>query len=298
MQVVINQRATECMYEKVDKDESVTMSVFILSGAELKATASLEGPVAPSEANSGRELQEALNKFHSGERFGKFVTIHENVDFEHLQPQPIDVDLPTLEDDDDRTDLTPEQRRKKNEKRRERAREMRKRMEKMRLEREKSFRDEGDPIQRTLKAKTAGWYRMCVRGTWHQITAEMEMRRQNDLGGMDEKSGHVWTYEQKALAAEAKLLDEDTASQEEGIQDEDFDKTRDQLRKLRRLLSDIQSKQLSERRRLAVHAATNEHSHSRMVLSSLLETILFMAVTYFQIHTIRKWFSGAPVLGR
>lgn len=124
------------------------------------------------------------------------------------------------------------------------------------------------------------------------------MRREKELGGVDEKTGHVWTYEQKALAAEAKMLDEDTASEEEGIQDEDFDKTRDQLRKLRRLLADIQSKQLSERRRLAVHAATNEHSHSRMVLSSLLETILFMAVTWFQIHTIRKWFSGAPVLGR
>jgi hypothetical protein len=30
----------------------------------------------------------------------------------------------------------------------------------------------------------------------------------------------------------------------------------------------------------------------------LLQTILFMVVTGFQVYTIRKWFSGAPVLGR
>lgn len=126
----------------------------------------------------------------------------------------------------------------------------------------------------------------------------MELRKQSELGGLDEDSGHVWSYEQRVVMDEEKMLAEDTASEEEGVQDEDFDKTREQLRKLRKLLADIQSKQLSERHRLAVHAATNEHSHSRMVLTSLFETVLFMAITGFQIYTIRKWFSGSPVLGR
>ena len=99
------------------------------------------------------------------------------------------------------------------------------------------------------------------------------------------------------LNEEDKLLEEDTAS-EEGIKDEDFQATRDKLRQLRRLLAEIHSAQQKERRRLIVHSATNKHSHSRMVLSSLMETMLFMAVTGYQVYTIRRWFRGAPALGR
>ena len=124
----------------------------------------------------------------------------------------------------------------------------------------------------------------------------MEMRKESELGGLDE-SGHVITYESKYTLEEDLELEKDTASQE-GIKDEDFQQTRDKVKELRRLLNEIQSMQQKERRRLTVHAETNEHSHSRMVLSSLMETLLFMGITGYQIYTIRRWFSGAPVLGR
>lgn len=137
------------------------------------------------------------------------------------------------------------------------------------------------------------YYCSSLRG---QIVAEMEMRKESDLGGLDE-NGHVKTYEEQKMGEEDKELETDTAS-EEGIKDEDFEETKVQVKDLRRLLNEIQSMQQKERRRLTVHAETNEHSHSRMVLNSLLETLLFMAVTGYQVYTIRKWFSGAPVLGR
>lgn len=124
----------------------------------------------------------------------------------------------------------------------------------------------------------------------------MEMRKESELGGLDEE-GHVLSYEEKTMNEEDSELDKDTAS-EEGIKDEDFQETRDKIKDLRRLLNEIQSMQQKERRRLSVHAETNEHSHSRMVLGSLVETLLFMAITGFQVYTIRKWFSGAPALGR
>ena len=124
----------------------------------------------------------------------------------------------------------------------------------------------------------------------------MEMRKESELGGLDEW-GHVYDYDMKATMDEDKELEKHTASQE-GIKDEDFQETREKVKELRRLLNEIQSMQQKERRRLTVHAQTNEHSHSRMVLSSLLETLLFMAITGYQIFTIRRWFSAAPVLGR
>jgi hypothetical protein len=129
-----------------------------------------------------------------------------------------------------------------------------------------------------------------------QVIAEIEMRKESELGGIDE-DGHVITYEMKDMREEDEELEKDTASQE-GIKDEDFQDTKEKVKELRRLLNEIQSMQQKERRRLAVHAETNEHSHSRMVLSSLLETLLFMAVTGYQVFTIRRWFSGAPALGR
>lgn len=122
------------------------------------------------------------------------------------------------------------------------------------------------------------------------------MRKESELGGLDE-DGHVITYDMKDMREEDEELEKDTASQE-GIKDEDFQQTKEKVKELRRLLNEIQSMQQKERRRLAVHAETNEHSHSRMVLSSLLETLLFMAVTGYQVFTIRRWFSGAPALGR
>ena len=123
------------------------------------------------------------------------------------------------------------------------------------------------------------------------------MRKVSD-GTLDPDTGHVLTYEKQASLAEERLLTADKAADEKGIDEKDFEKTREMLRNLRRLLTEIQTKQQAERHRIVIHAATNEHSHSRMVLSNLLQTILFMLVTGFQVYTIRKWFSGAPVLGR
>jgi len=122
------------------------------------------------------------------------------------------------------------------------------------------------------------------------------MRKESDLGQVDD-GGNVITWEMKYMIDEEEGLEKDTAAQE-GIKEEDFQETRQKVKELRRLLTDIQAMQQKERRRLSLYAATNEHSHSRMVLSSLLETLLFMAVTGYQVYTIRTWFSGAPALGR
>mmetsp|Transcript_9917 Transcript_9917/g.12492 ORF Transcript_9917/g.12492 Transcript_9917/m.12492 type:complete len:94 (+) Transcript_9917:21-302(+) len=87
------------------------------------------------------------------------------------------------------------------------------------------------------------------------------------------------------------------AATEEGVKEQDLTSTKNQISKLNRLLYDIKDKQNNERHRLSVHKAVNEHSHSRMVLNSLFETIFYITVSGFQVYTIRKWFSGSPILG-
>ncbi len=321
------------------------MSIFILSGSQLKAIYSLEGPFEGSEAD-------ALHIYNNGQGFAnevklgnkredRIINFMQEVDFEHLMDE-VDDDA-FMDDDDDDDDeydddepIKPdepnaeEKRRQRRERQRKKFLAAKKKREEKKAKMMNRIRQDGEPIMSTFKAPSSGWYRMCVTASWNQvrpvesimksiffcllsfkmlntnaclfiwtivqIVAEMEMRKESDLGGLNE-DGHVWTYEERKMADEDIELEEDSAAAE-GIKDEDFQETRDKVKDLRRLLNDIMNMQQKERRRLTVHAETNEHSHSSMVLNSLMETLLFMAVTGYQVYTIRKWFSGAPVLGR
>jgi len=305
MQVTINQRQSECLYEKLDEGESVTVSVFILSGSQLKATYSLDGPIAGPNVESGLELYNKGQQFAPNKKNRRQLLVSEEVDFEHLNDE-VDDDDDEIDDDDDVIDddepidnNDPEAEKKRRERRdrqRERFKKLKLKRETKRLEMLKKIRQDGEPVLDTRKAPEDGWYRMCVTSNWNLVVAEMEMRKESELGGLNSE-GHVMTHEERKMMEEDNELEQDTADAE-GIKDEDFQETREKVKDLRRILNDIQSMQQKERRRLTVHAETNEHSHSSMVLNSLTETLLFMAVTGYQVYTIRKWFSGAPVLGR
>lgn len=307
--ITVNHNTKECLYDMIEKGEKVTLSLFILSGAELKGGLLLEGPVSPLNATTGLQLQDMVDLHEEGKIvWGPYGKIEEDVNFENVVPDLPDDNVRDDDDDNlwkqmDDDGLSEEEietrmveRRKHAQVARQRAIEARRRRaERMRTQK---IRADGEPVQRTLTAKSAGWYRACVKGNWYQITAELEMRKETDLGGTDD-AGHVLSYAAKEEKEENKYLDEDTASEEDAIKAEDFATVKGQLQRLRRLLSHIQQKQTSERHRLVVHAASNEHSHSRMVLSNLFETFLFMIVTGFQVYTIRKWFSGDnTLLGR
>ncbi len=129
---------------------------------------------------------------------------------------------------------------------------------------------------------------------------EFELRRSSQLGKPNSKTGHIQTYERHdMLVNEKKLMAKLTAAAKaEGgsVSEADLKTTRDQVSKMNRLLNEIREKQVNERHRLGIHQAVNEHSHSRMVLGSLFETVLYIVVSGFQVYTIRKWFSGNPIL--
>jgi len=159
---------------------------------------------------------------------------------------------------------------------------------------------EGMPIEHTYEMQDEGWYRFCVEGTHSTVTVEFELRRSSQLGKPNSKTGHIQTYERHdMLQNEKKLMAKLTAAAKaEGssVSEEDLKTTKEQVTKMNRLLNDIREKQVNERHRLGIHKAVNEHSHSRMVVGSLFETVLYIAVSGFQVYTIRKWFSGNPIL--
>ena len=282
--------------------ERVTISAFVLAGSELKATVTFDGPL-PEEhdftIDSGANLQTAIRRMELGRSDDRHIHFDDTIDFEHLNIGTDDVNMEDAVEDksiNNEEDETAEQRRDRRQSQRKKVLEARQRQERRKIQQRQKVRHEGEPMQWTFEAPAQGWYQYCIKATWNQVTVEMDFRKESEMGGLDE-NGRVLTIAQKIVHEEEIFLEEDTAAKE-GIKDEDFESTRTKLKELRHLLADIQSKQSQERHRLTLHSVTNSHSHSRMVLGSLIETILFMAVTGYQVYTIRKWFKGAPVLAR
>jgi emp24/gp25L/p24 family/GOLD len=291
--------------------ESATITAIVLQGDQLKAQIQFDGPVldAAPDATTSVELKNALARIdvgHLPSDTSTYIHFVDTIDFEHLNTRDGEDEEHNADDfmydDDDSVAALPEAEReaakdkKRQMKERKKALEAKHRDEQKAAHQARKVRNEGEPFVRTFKTTTAGWYRYCVVASFYQVTVEADYRKESELGGLDE-NGDVLTYEEKQMLEEDKLMEADSAN-EEGIKDEDFVSTKEKLKTLRRLLAEIQGKQQQERHRLNIHSQTNEHSHSRMVLGSLLETMLFMVVTGIQVATIRRWFKGAPVLGR
>lgn len=159
---------------------------------------------------------------------------------------------------------------------------------------------EGKMFEKTLDIVDEGWYRYCVEATHGSIGFEMELRQETELGKPNTHTGHIQSYERHdTIQREKKLLGKLSAQglEADGIKEEDLETTKKQIQKMTLLINEIKEKQTNERHRLSIHKAVNEHSHSRMVLNSLFETVFYIAVSGFQVYTIRKWFSGSPILG-
>jgi hypothetical protein len=154
------------------------MSIFILSGPSLKATAMLQGPVSPSDVNTGKQLFDDAEKWvlNNGETGVNFEQV---MDFEHLNAAssegdddsennntPVEKDTPLDPNDPEAA----EKRRKRRENQREHFLAAKQKRDQKRLLKQKKIREDGDPFLYTVTAPVAGWYRVCVQGTWYQVS--------------------------------------------------------------------------------------------------------------------------------
>lgn len=170
-------------------------------------------------------------------------------------------------------------------------------------EKEKRALQDGERFERTFQAKSDGWYQVCIEAAFGEISLELEMRKSSDVGNPNTKTGHLQSYERHEMKINERhmLSKMKNTKTEEGAEDivkeGDLETSRDQLQQLNRLMNEIREKQMNERNRINAHSSVNEHSHSRMVLNSMFETVFYIVISGFQVYTIRKWFSGAPILG-
>jgi len=218
--------------------ESITFAVIVLSGSELKASITFDGPMVEEEDVSAKEIWETSESYrYDPAKKDHLIVFGSMVDFEHLNP------IKNKEVREDEEEEVADENESIAEKRARRARDRKRALEKRQQEQEdlmnqrKHVREEGDPFQKTYKAKANGWYRFCVTASWHAVDVEVDLRREKELGGVG-PNGHVYTLEEKTLAEEENYMEEDTA-EKEGIKDEDFKATREKLKSLRRLLGKL-----------------------------------------------------------
>ena len=144
------------------------MSVFILSGSELKATARLEGPIAPATVEDPGELYRLEQKFTS---HNAPMSLNELVDFEHMNESEDEEEMSSEDEepiDPDDPDAV-ERKRAQRQKQREKFLEVKRQKERRRISQHKRILKEGEPVIYTARAPEAGWYRACVEGTWNQV---------------------------------------------------------------------------------------------------------------------------------
>eukprot|EP01041_Mallomonas_annulata_P012714 gene12714-26781_t len=74
--------------------------------------------------------------------------------------------------------------------------------------------------------------------------------------------------------------------------DENLQRVKEAISRIRHDLVKIQLFQRRDRHRLTLHSEANETGHNRVIIAALVETGFFVAASLFQIFFVRRWFSS------
>ena len=175
-----------------------------------------------------------------------------------------------------------------------------------------------EPFEETNSIRATGWYRLCVSSEYHALMVEMDMRSGKKMGGVDRKTGHVYTHEAKEMLDAEKFIDEDITAEEERqldantyaslneeqqkeienqVREQDLHATKSQIKHLNSMVIEMKKKHQDSHNRVKSHKATARRSYESLVWCSKLETLLYILITGVQVYTVRKWLLGNSLLG-
>lgn len=323
----INQRQEECLYERFDKSDYVTFSVFVvgaLKNGKPKAKVNFQGPVAGNndilkevdfkleeESTLGRELR--ITQAH----WPKVKDLDQGVRYDKrlgIINRSIKVDWTHAGEHEDAISAR----------------------ERIEADKKVAYKDYGrgaprsdadavyekfreitqeriEPFEETNVIKASGWYRLCISAENHALLLEMEMRSGNRLGGIDSETKHVYTYDEKAFLDEEKLLDEEIAAEEEArlnnielhkeivekqVKEQDLHASKAQIKHLNSMVMEMKKKHNEYHHRIKSHEAMARRNYEKMARSAKLETLLYVLITGFQVYTVHKWLLSNNLLGR
>lgn len=324
----VNQKQTECLYSRYEQGEYVTASVFIveaLKNGKPICNVLFEGPITTQtldESNNnnndrGRKMlgrtirQGLLDEFPKNIRDNNPATslnIHIKADWTHAG------------EEEDKLLLRQELERENNSKRK---------------QQQQQHKDDDphhkpiftyaapkiEPFEMTHAIPVTGYYRVCAQAELQALVVEMDVRSSKMMGGVDEETGHVYSYvkrglldeeaaingEKKKKSSSSGQLDSNTyqSSLEElskilnnQISDADLEETKLQIKVLNTKTSEILTEIQTRMTRVRAHEQSARRNSANLAWSSKVETVLFAVITGFQVYTMRKWLLQNTLLGR
>mmetsp|Transcript_12367 Transcript_12367/g.17751 ORF Transcript_12367/g.17751 Transcript_12367/m.17751 type:complete len:386 (-) Transcript_12367:170-1327(-) len=323
----VNQKQTECLYDRYEQGEQVTSSVFIvetLKNGKPICNVLFEGPITTQslddESNNNNRKKFSLGRTI---RQGLLDKIPQNIRDNPTNSLNIRIraDWTHAGEEQDKLLLRQELERENNSKRTQHA--------------------DSDPLHRPILTFAApkiepfemthsipatGYYRVCAQAELHALVVEMDVRSSVRMGGVDEETGHVYSYVKRGLLDEEAAIDDDTTTNNNKngkrnngqlldsntyqstleelskilnnqISDGDLEETKFQIKVLNAKTSEILTEIQTRMTRVRAHEQSARRNSANLAWSSKVETVLFAVITGFQVYTMRKWLLQNTLLG-
>ncbi|KAL7455254.1 hypothetical protein ACHAWC_006810 [Mediolabrus comicus] len=182
---------------------------------------------------------------------------------------------------------------------------------------ERILPDEIVPYEWSKRIKSSGWYRLCVQAD-DDILVQMDIRNSAMFGGVNYDTGHVYTFadweeweeeqrinkvnelREKAKAdEEARLtMEQLNAALKDQVKDFDLEATQRLMSEVNSLVSQMQQKQSAVHQRIKSHEGIAKRNYQKIRKSGILETIMYLLITGYQVYTVHNWLLSTNSLGR
>lgn len=173
------------------------------------------------------------------------------------------------------------------------------------------------PYEWTKRIKSPGWYRLCVQAD-DDIMVEMDIRNSAAMGGVNSETGHVWTFDDweeweeeqrinqlNELKEKAKkdeearvLLENLNTALKDQIKDYDLESTQRMMGEINNLVARMQQSQSAVHQRIKSHEGVARRNYQKIKKSGIVETVLYLIITGYQVYTVHNWLLSTNSLGR
>ena len=318
----VNQKQTECLYERFEKGEHVTFSIFVmsaLSNGKPMCNALYEGPLTQQTMDNdendrkktlGRMIRQGvINEWSKIQGDAtKSINYHAKIDWTHAGEEE---DKLLMRQEIERDNIK-RQREHSSSSNNDHHHKPRPLIAPSRIE----------PYEITQMIPTTGYYRLCAQAELQALIVEMDIRSASKMRGIDPETGHVYTYAQRNLLDEEAALDDKggknnnkggrllnsntyqsrieelTKALNNQVDSSDLQQTRDQIKILNARISDILSEIQIRMTRIRAHEQSAKRNSANLAWNAKMETLLFAVISGFQVYTVRKWLLSNTLLGR
>ena len=321
----VNQKQTECLYDTFQQGEQVTFSVFIveaLKNGKPLCNVLIEGPITTQETQQqdtndndrrmmslGRMIRQGLLDLTQQIRKDNTDTLNYRVK----------VDWTHAGEEEDKL-LIRQEIHRKNSKEQQRHGDADSYHKPISVYASPKI----EPFEMTRVIPATGYYRICAQAELHALVVEMDARSSLRMGGVDQETGHVYTYAKRDLMKEEAAIDSNNNSNNNNnkngrrmdsntyqteleelskilinqVEDADLRQTREQIKVLNSITSDIMTEIQTRMTRIRAHEQSARRNSVNLAWSSKVETVLFALISGFQVYTMRKWLLQNSLLGR